>query len=339
MAVDQDDFSKIKDAVNEVGEAADKIRGRSGVAVWVQGFMAVATVVVGIITAFNNRALEAVKSSQEALQQQQDALHRAVTERQADEGLSTSVLHETMLILDTQDKGVLKQKVIMHEALLTTLIEQSAGDPNDPHSMRSFYTKLRQTLPFALPPADAQELSAFNDSDQYTEEAPRRGVAPVTATSSPAPSFAVQAPAPPPAAAAAPVVIQAAGLADLPGNAQGWDLDVFWCVGASVFPATNKNEVLAAQLLQALAGRQSAEKLGRLRLRRLPEIVNQSPAYGIRPDAIAIRVTPDKQAFAAKLKSWLDSDLKELRPDTPVRIEIAHNRLPFYVPVFVCTEN
>jgi hypothetical protein len=70
-------------------------------------------------------------------------------------------------------------------------------------------------------------------------------------------------PSAPPAAA---VAISPSREAVYPGDPSKTTVDVFWCVGHTPYPKTNKNETQAAELFQRIVAKQPDEGLGRIRL-------------------------------------------------------------------------
>ncbi len=191
--------------------------------------------------------------------------------------------------------------------------------------MQRFYRDLLNTLPSALPQSDSQELSKYI-SDQIAQ--PSEASAPV------------EPPAPAAAAASAPAAPQAPAIVNVeasqPGEVTGWNYDFFWCVFNTPYSKTNDSEQLAEVVFNGLIARQSQERLGRIRLRRLPEIVNQTSPYQMAPPGVTIRSIPRKTAVANKLKARIEQDLQSAHRTSDVVIEGGGQNLRPYLAAFAC---
>jgi hypothetical protein len=164
------------------------------------------------------------------------------------------------------------------------------------------------------------------------------GVTPVlqTATAAPQPNTA-----PPhiPANVASELPVKNGEAAAPALSSGGLALDIFWCVGGTQYPGTNKNEELAQKLFHSLVELQTQEGLAQIRLRRLPELVNQTPLYSIARDKIIIRYNQDRLSEKRQLQGLITEALTKAHSDTGVRAEEAHSRMQqHYLPVYVCSE-
>ena len=322
----------------KIEEAREKLHRKSDTSTRFQFAIAAVGVLLTAASVWNNWKIG-------TLSDQQDKLNQLVTQQQAEINIGTSILHETMLILDTKDEAVLKEKVTAQTSLILTLIDQAdkAGAvTGDGKMMQPFYTKLLDVLLAALPAKDALELHQYV-ADQTAQ--------PGNTESAAAADDAEPAPAPPPAPAPAPApprVMATAvarpatvvepfphGEAHAPGKG-AQDYDVFWCVGNTPYPELNANETMAETIYRGLAARQQSADLGRIRLRRLPEIVNQTAGFWVKPGSVAIRVPAAKSAAATALQGWITADLRAGHPAQKVTIGStgATNHGP--LDVFVC---
>lgn len=119
-------------------------------------------------------------------------------------------------------------------------------------------------------------------------------------------------------------------------NPQGWNIDVFWCVDKTPAGTINANEKLALTLFLAVADKHLTGDVRTVRLRRLPEVVNQMPVFNIKPGAITLRSTLDKADEAKELQASLQELLDKQGEDIKFRPERANNTIPKYLPVYVC---
>lgn len=266
MSDSQPKLEEISSSLEKLGDASEKAAEKHNWSARLQLLIAVLGVVIAALSVLNGWRIGQV-------QQAQDDLKGLVTAQQSEINIGTSVLHESMLAMDTKDQQILSRKVAAQVSFILALLQRYTDD-NDERTafMQRFYRDLLNTLPSALSQSDSRELSKYI-TDQIAQQ---------PEASAPAePPAPVAAPASAPVAPQAPAVVN--GEASQPGEATGWNYDVFWCVFNTPFSKTNDSEKLAEVVFNGLVARQSQEHLGRIRLRRLPEIVNQTSPYQIIP--------------------------------------------------------
>ena len=298
-------------------EAREKLERRPDTSTRFQFAIAAVGVLLTAASVWNNWKIG-------TLSDQQDKLNQLVTEQQAEINIGTSVLHETMLVLDTKDETVLKEKVTAQISLILTLIDQAnkAGvATGDGSMMQPFYTKLLDVLLSALPAKDAQELHQYV-ADQTAQPGNTEPAAPAA----PAAVMATATVSPEPFPR---------GEAASPGKG-AQDYDVFWCVAGTPYPELNANETMAETIYRDLVKRQDAAGLGRVRLRRLPEIVNQTAGFWIKPGSVTIRAPAAKSAAATTLQSWVAADLQAGHPAQKVTIGSGGATSHGPLDIFVC---
>jgi hypothetical protein len=264
-------LEEISSSLEKLGTATEKVAGAHAWSARIQILVALLGIVITAISVWNHWRIG-------QLSDQQAELKRLVTTQQSEIAIGTSVLHESLLILDTADEAVRKSKLTAQVSLILALMERYAEQATSEETcfMKPFYTELLETLPASLKPDDAQELKHYI-AGQITASTADQGAS----GSSPC---ALGMPQPTDATS-----IQN-GEAVLPGAASGWNFDVFWCVGKTTsYPKTNDNEQLAEILYNGLVARQLKEHLGRIRLRRLPDIMNQTPRYEIVAGGVTMR--------------------------------------------------
>jgi|GEM_PF-3977353 hypothetical protein len=316
-----DDSLKLEDistSLEALGRATDEVSEKHNRAARFQVVIAVIGVLLTFASVWNNWKISRLGDAQ-------DKLSQMLTEQQSEINIGTSVLHETMLILDTGDKAVLKEKVTAQVSLILTLMNQSAAAGRaiaDTDLMQHFYAKLLDVLLAALPRQDAQELHRYID-DQTAEPG---DVEPAAAAGA--------VPAPDPAAPAAPQAFSR-GEAASPGTGSK-DYDVFWCVGDTPYPELNANESVAEAIYRGLVARQAAAGLGRIRLRRLPEFINQTAGFWIRPGTVTVRSSAAKPADAAELQAWVGADLHAAHQDQTVTLGTRGSSARGPLDVFAC---
>jgi hypothetical protein len=319
MSDSQPKLEEISSSLEKLGDATEKAAEKHNWSARLQLLIAVLGVVIAALSVFNGWRIGQV-------QQAQDDLKGLVTAQQSEINIGTSVLHESMLAMDTKDQEILSRKVAAQVSFILALLQRYADD-NDERTafMQRFYRDLLNTLPSALSQSDARELSKYI-SDQIAQQ---------PEASAPAePPTPAAAPASAPVAPQAPAIVN--GEASQPGEATGWNYDVFWCVFNTPFSKTNDSEKLAEVVFNGLVARQSQEHLGRIRLRRLPEIVNQTSPYQIAPQGVTIRSIPRKTAEANKLKAWVEQDLQSAHRTSDVVIEGGGQNLRLYLATFAC---
>ncbi|MBV9248526.1 MAG: hypothetical protein JO227_04675 [Acetobacteraceae bacterium] len=330
-------WDAVREDLKELGGLAKEVGGKQNWLVVAQVVIALFSIGAATLSALN-------KSKLDEIQSQQAQLHNAITERQAEINLGTSVMHETLSILDTTDQLRFQKKAQTQLLLLNTLSRRySSSDEEELVFMSDFYRQLRSSLAAEVQaaiknapasPADSALAKGLSDTlavaqfvGQDAEVQVRRTLPAQAQTAAPSPGGATATPS------AEPKIV--AGEAVQPGSASGWDYDVFWCVGSTPNAADNQNEKEAEVMFRELVKRQQEGKLGRLRLRRLPEVVNQSPGYSIRN--IAIRSHQSKWDKANELKRWCDQALHQAGyTDASAVVEPSSQVLNYYLSAFAC---
>jgi hypothetical protein len=241
-----------------------------------------------------------------------------------------------LAILDTKDPETLNKKKLVHVLMLTTLEERTRAE-SDPTTafMHNFYRGLigiispvagsggeQTSAPPASPMEEATNFAA-SDADYRVRHTLPEAV-PAAATSSP------------------PKINDASGEAVQPGPASGWDYDVFWCVRNTQPGEPSKNLDIAKVFFNGLVKRQPSGKIGRVRLRRLPEVINQTAGFNVTNTAIVIRRydSASEPKEAGELKRWVEEDLSSAHmgdEDSKVVIEDRPQKLRFYLTIFACT--
>jgi hypothetical protein len=234
-----------------------------------------------------------------------------------------SVLHESLTLLDTKEPELLQQKIQLQIQLLSTILGDADGPVSNPQ-MRIYYASLLLSLAQLLTNNDTKETLI-----QFLKDAAFTSTLAVPQLTQPA-TLPTNPPSRPP-------IVD--GEATAPARTKGLALDVFWCVRGTKYGKTNKNEELAQSVFNALVDRQLDENLGQIRLRRLPEIINQTPLYSIDRGGVIIRFNDDRRQDAIKVQEWVSTALKNVGSDSPAILEQAHSKLqPHYLPVYVCSE-
>jgi hypothetical protein len=317
MPSDAAPLDALETSFERAGEAREKLQKKPDAATRFQFTIAVVGVVLTAASVWNNWKIG-------TLSDQQDKLNQLVTQQQAEINIGTSMLHETMLILDTKDETVLKEKVTAQTSLILTLIDQAdkAGAvTGDGKMMQPFYTKLLDVLLAALPAKDAQELHQYV-ADQTAQPGNTEPAAPAA----PAAVMATATVSPEPFPH---------GEAAAPGKG-AQDYDVFWCVAGTPYPELNANETMAETVYRDLVARQDSAGLGRIRLRRLPDIVNQTAGFWIKPGSVTIRAPTAKSAAATTVQSWVGADLQAGHPAQKVTIGSGGATGHGPLDIFVC---
>jgi hypothetical protein len=122
------------------------------------------------------------------------------------------------------------------------------------------------------------------------------------------------------------------------GDPNGWDVDVFWCAGREPEQGIYESARKVAERLADAAGPgasrpEGLEKLGRIRLRVLPEL-RQGAGKGYPDSGAVIRFEPGgpEAAAATALRTLIDPGARVFSLE-PVR-----TRTEWYLSVFVCQE-
>jgi len=317
MADNVPKLEEISSSLEKLSDVTEKVaKGRTS-SRQIQILIALLSLLITVVSVWNNWRIG-------QLSEQQDELKGLVTTQQNEIVIGTSMLHESLLILDTGDERVRKSKITAQVSLILALMERYAENPTSEETtfMKPFYDELLETLPSSLSTDDAQQLRNY-----IAEE-----IAPPTADQvEPVSSSGI---------ASAPTVAASIhnGEAVRRGTASGWNFDVFWCVGKTPYPGVNDSEKLAEIVYEGLVARQPKENLGRIRLRRLPEIMNQTSRYEIGDIGVMIHRYPSKPKIeeADKLKSWIEQDLKGSRRSEIVTIENGTHNLRLSLSAFAC---
>jgi hypothetical protein len=293
------DVDAIQEQLDKLGDAVEKARGRVH---WTVVFPILTTVISLVIGVLSYIVDSHVKTFDEKL----SASHDYTVDRQAEATLGISVYQETLAALDSKDTR--KQELMLK---LLNALEAGYRQDDANASIRSYIVQL-ETLFQAAPETKAQ-------ADFYVEDA---AVAPPPVT-------AANAPALEQTVALLGARTLASGTVEAQGSPSGWDYDVFWCED------TPGSQETAQIVFDGLVARQAKEKLGRLRLRKLPTSINQQESYEIH-DTVVIRRYPDKAAQADVLKAEVEQDLQAKGMSVTVTLAGSHQKLPFYLSVFAC---
>lgn len=113
----------------------------------------------------------------------------------------------------------------------------------------------------------------------------------------------------------------------------GYDVDVFWCQGGPP-EAQQRRYSRAGSVAQALAAAanagSSAPRLGRIRLRPLPVLVNARDSYGIRTDEV--RFEPSEKTEGLALLRQVSAVVSGVNENEQSRA----TPTPYYLSVFFC---
>lgn len=268
-------------------------------------FTAALTLVIAVFTALLNYNLK-------NLEQKQKEVEAKIGREQEGAAFSLALLHEILGVLG-ENTG--DQKKITAMSTLLYSLEETYRRDIEKEQLRVFVIKLEELLPATNP------IAGFA---QDTAMIPVRNEPPTTS-----------GPAIPPPAAPLPssprtssiITPQPSGTLVSEGDPKGWDYDIFSC------EEEPGSMPLAKMLFDALRKRdeRSLGLLGRIRLRSLPQEINQRQDYRVYK-SIVIKSSPDKFEQAAKLREWA----KRVLPDQTVTVERSDRKLPWYLSLFVC---
>ncbi len=302
-----EDAKELIDRIDDLGKQVTglKISGASTIAPFVT---AIVTLLIALLSWWNNRAIEMNNRNIENLQKVVEIQHAHISDRQGEAAMGTNLYKEVFLVVGEQN--VKKKKAVLD---LLHAVEAGYRDDEEKQSMREYMKQLEALF------EDSDEKGIKATASFYMDDAaiafrsvaelPRAAVGPDK-----------QAPAQKPTSS---------GTLVSPGAQGGWDYDVFWCEGDS------RNQKLATTIFQGLRDQQVKEKLGRLRLRMLPTTIKESSGYEI-GNRVVIRRHFSKDEQSQILRKTILEILKT--EPTPISIDIddSAQRLPWYLSVFVC---
>lgn len=265
---------------------------------------AAVTHVIAVLAWMNKDKLDDIKKSV-------DIQHSRVLDRQGEAALGTNLYREVFLVLEQNNE---KKKESMLQLL--NAIEAGYRDDEGKQSMRDYLAQLEAL--FRREPSLAATAGFYMDDAaipfRSAGERPKQSDVPKAQAQ----------------AQVSTSTSSDTGTSVFPGRQDGWDYDIFWCEGSS------RNQDLATEIFNGLHKRQVSEKLGRLRLRKLPTSIRQSPGYEIR-NQLVIRRHISKDEQAQILRKEISEILGAKFPNIPaIDIDESAQRLPWYLSVFVC---
>lgn len=172
----------------------------------------------------------------------------------------------------------------------------------------------------ARPEVQAVAGRVLLQEDRFDDDT--RGRAEQRVAAAPPPVAPVSGGAAPTPAGAPPDPVRSLSI---PGEANGWDFDVFWCERGG--NAAMDQAAAAMRIID-----RSMPGHGLIRVRLLPDSINQQPGYRIGGYVIRREDTPDERAKATELRRALDGNLG----GAVFAEQLSSQTTRFYLSVFVC---
>lgn len=295
----------IIDQLNTLSETVKKLHSETQKRDWIS-YVPIATAALTFLVAVFSGYINYRISD---LERQQKETETRLSREQANANLSLSIVHELLNVIG-EEKENEKKKTAMANLLdsLDNLYREEAGQ----EQIRQFIVKLESLLqgPAAAFAQDNASIPIRSSGDLRIAPSPGPGPSSPSGTN---------------------VVTQANGTLVSEGNPKGWDYDIFWCEGQA------KAQSVAQMIFDAIIKRDSASLglIGRVRLRTLPQDVNQRPEYNIH-NRIVIKRHMAKWEQAEKLQSYVNKVLSG--QSRQAEVEDSSFKLPWYLSLFVCTD-